>query len=89
MGDKCLPCNKSPIRVAFHFDERVRLQILCQCVTAPAMIWFIAGGKGGEMDLGGGQPESVTAVQPAAICDLSPFTFMPYTATWRLEMLNC
>lgn len=90
-ADKCLSCNKSPLRVAFQFDERERasasaLQIQCQRVAAPAMIWFNAGGKGG-----GGQPGSVTAVQPAAICNLTVHSIHIYRAiwsSWGWEMLS-
>ncbi len=72
-----MSCNKSPLRVALQFDERERasaLQIQCQRVAAPALIWFNAGGKGG----GGGQPGSVTAVQPAEICNLTVHSIHMY-----------
>lgn len=79
-ADKCLSCNKSPLRVAFQFDERERasaLQIQCQRVAAPALIWFNAGGKG-EGD--NRDPSLQFSLLQYATSPSTPFIFMPYTA---------
>lgn len=72
---------------------------VCICTADPVSACYCTSydlvqcrGKGGRDASGRGgiqNPSLQFSLLQYAITLLSPFIFMPYTATWSLEMLNC